>query len=116
MADSSGPVIVLLAIAGLMLFLSAYAAAQRRIRAAAEFAALMAIMAVYTSGYGLELTRTTIGGMLAVIRFENFGVATIPAFWLLFTLRFSGYYIAAHQGPGQAYGAQQVVTFAGGRA
>jgi diguanylate cyclase (GGDEF)-like protein len=90
MVDSAGFVMVLFAIAALMLFFSAYATAKRRVRAAPEFACLMGASAIYALGYGFELTKTTAEAMLGAIRFEYFGIAPLPAFWLLFALALAG--------------------------
>ena len=90
MADASGPIIILFVVASLMIFFSAFAAAHRRVLGAAEFGYLMAASAVYALGYGLELCQNDLRAMISVIRFEYIGIATLPAFWLLFALRFSG--------------------------
>jgi diguanylate cyclase (GGDEF)-like protein len=90
MSDSSALVLALFVLSSLMLFLSAYAMAQRRFRSAPEFACLMGASAIYALSYGLELTRTTVESMLAVIRFEYVAIAVLPAFWLLFALAFTG--------------------------
>jgi diguanylate cyclase (GGDEF)-like protein len=76
-------------VAAVMLFFSAYAAAQRRVRAAPEFARLMLASAVYAIGAGLTLSQNTIGGMLAAVRLEYLGISTAPVFWLIFALAFS---------------------------
>ena len=89
MTDSTGFVIFLAVVGASMLFFAAYAAAQRRVRAAPQFAGLMGASAVYALGYSLELSKTTVEDMLAVIRFEYLGIAAVPAFWLLFALAFS---------------------------
>jgi diguanylate cyclase (GGDEF)-like protein len=87
--DPIGPEIILFTVAGLMLFFAAYAVAHRRIRAAAEFGRLMIAAAIYALGYGLELAQGEIGPMMSAIRFEYLGIATAPAFWLMFALKFS---------------------------
>jgi diguanylate cyclase (GGDEF)-like protein len=72
-----------------MLFFSAYAIARKRVRAAPEFCRLMIASAVYALGYGLELTQTTIGGILTVVRIEYPAIVAAPVFWLFFALAFS---------------------------
>lgn len=89
MGKAIGPEILLYAVTALMLFFSAYAMANRRIRGATEFSALMASAGIYALGYGLELAQDELGSILAAIYFEYLGIATAPAFWLLFALTFT---------------------------
>lgn len=89
MSDSTGPSLVLYAVGLVMLFFAAYASAQRRVAAAPEFALLMASASLYAFGYGYELSQTSLEGIMQVIRFEYLGIAAIPAFWLLSSLRLS---------------------------
>jgi diguanylate cyclase (GGDEF)-like protein len=90
MADASGPIIILFVVAALLVLFSAFAAAHRRVPGAGEFGHLMAASSIYAVGYGLELCQKDLGAMTSVIRFEYIGIATLPAFWLLFALRFAG--------------------------
>lgn len=60
-----------------MLFLAAYAAARRRVRAAPEFACLMLASSLYAFCNGLELSQSTLDGMLAVIRIEYLGIVAV---------------------------------------
>jgi signal transduction histidine kinase/CheY-like chemotaxis protein len=56
---------------------------------AVSFAWLMLALMVWTLAYGLELASTSLSAMLFWIKVEYLGIATIPAFWLIFTVQYA---------------------------
>jgi diguanylate cyclase (GGDEF)-like protein len=87
--EFTAPVVALFFVAFVMLFFSAYAIAQRRVRAAPEFSRLMIASAIYALGYGLELMQSTAQSMLTVVRIAYPAIVASPVFWLFFALAFS---------------------------
>jgi PAS domain S-box-containing protein len=54
------------------------------------FGYMMLGIAIWALSYGLELSSTSLDQMLFWINIEYLGIAFIPAFWLLFLLKFTG--------------------------
>ncbi|OZA53988.1 MAG: hypothetical protein B7X75_08760, partial [Sphingobacteriales bacterium 39-40-5] len=54
------------------------------------FGFMMLGIAIWALSYGLELSSTSLEQMLFWINVEYLGIAFIPAFWLLFLLKFAG--------------------------
>ena len=54
------------------------------------FGFMMLGVAIWALSYGLELSSTSLNQMLFWIDLEYLGIAFIPAFWLLFLLKFTG--------------------------
>ena len=54
------------------------------------FGYMMLGIAIWALSYGLELSSTSLEQMLFWINVEYLGIAFIPAFWLLFLLKFTG--------------------------
>ena len=54
------------------------------------FGFMMLGIAIWALSYGLELSSTSLEQMLFWINVEYLGIAFIPAFWLLFLLKFTG--------------------------
>ena len=54
------------------------------------FGFMMLGIAIWALSYGLELSSTSLEQMLFWINVEYIGIAFIPAFWLLFLLKFTG--------------------------
>ena len=54
------------------------------------FGFMMLGIAIWALSYGLELSSTSLDQMLFWINVEYLGIAFIPAFWLLFLLKFTG--------------------------
>lgn len=55
-----------------------------------EFFRLLIAMLVYTLGYMLELSSTTLPAMLFWTRVEYLAIAPLPALWIWFALRYAG--------------------------
>jgi len=88
-----GPIVyilILLAATVLPMILAAYSLPRRYAPGSLYFGILMLSTAFYAGGYALELSSQTLEAILRVVRFEYFGIATLPAWWLLFALNFSG--------------------------
>lgn len=84
-------VTLLLLISGsLYLVLAGIAWHRRTNQSTIFFALLMLALAIYSLGYFMEIHSDGIQGIFLWLRFEYFGISTIPAFWLLFTISFSG--------------------------
>lgn len=79
--------------------LSAYAMRRRRIPGAVPFAALCAVTAFYTAGYGMEIQQVTVTGIDFWSRFEYIGLPLIPTCWLLIAIfrSRSGWYARPRQ-------------------
>ncbi|RQW87988.1 MAG: diguanylate cyclase [Geobacter sp.] len=84
--------ILLLSASSTCMFLLARFGWKRRqmMPAARVFSALMLSVALYCAGYAVQLTCESIPCMLLAFRLEYFGIAFLPAFWLLMALYFSG--------------------------
>ena len=54
------------------------------------FGYMMLGIAIWALSYGFELSSTSLEQMLFWIKIEYLGIAFIPAFWLLFLLKFTG--------------------------
>lgn len=53
------------------------------------FGALMQCVAIWSIGYGFELSVTTLPEIMPFVYIEYIGIAFIPAMWLMFTIEFS---------------------------
>jgi diguanylate cyclase (GGDEF)-like protein len=64
----------------------------RRLQAAGAkaYIGLMLSVAVYSLGYALELSSTTLDGIIVSLRIEYLGIPFIPAFWLILALQYTG--------------------------
>jgi diguanylate cyclase (GGDEF)-like protein len=83
-------VLILLAVAVLSIILAAYSITRRRAPGSLFFGFLMIAAAFYAGGYALELSSQDLTIILRIIRVEYIGIATLPAWWILFALHFSG--------------------------
>ena len=72
------------------LLLAVFARGRRRSAGAWEFGVFALAGSVYAAGYVGELWSDSLKAALLWIRFEYLGIAFLPAFWLLFALRFAG--------------------------
>ncbi len=88
----SQPPITLSIILGLSALLAVYLAAwahfYSRVPAAREFFFLMLGVAIYSLGYSIEISRTTLEAALRALSFEYIGLSLIPTLLLLFALHF----------------------------
>ncbi len=71
--------------AALALFM-AVAVGARKAPGALPFAGMMLSLAVWSAGYGLELSATSLDSALFWLRFEYLGIPLLPAFWLAMAL------------------------------
>jgi diguanylate cyclase (GGDEF)-like protein len=83
-------VLFLMAASGISCVLAAYGFSRRSAASSTAFGLLMAASAVYCGGYAMELTQSDVASLLVWVRFEYLGIATLPAWWVLFAHRFSG--------------------------
>lgn len=65
-----------------------------------SFALLLLAVALWSFGYGMELSSTSLSSALWWTRVEYIGISLIPAIWMVFILKFSGLY---HRIPGRGY-------------
>ena len=65
----------------------------RRLHAAGAkaYIGLMLSVALYSLGYALELSSTTLEGIIASLRIEYLGIPFIPAFWIIIALQYTGF-------------------------
>ncbi len=76
---------------GLMGVLAQYAWRRRAaVSAARPFAALMLCASIYSLAYALELVSPNLREMLAWSRVQYFGIAFLPAFWLVLAIHYFG--------------------------
>jgi len=74
-------IILLLAIFGFFIFLSAVTHERRRVIGAWEITILLLLcISIYTASYAVELLRTDLAGMLLAIRFEYLGIPFLSLF------------------------------------
>jgi len=85
-----GYVLILLAVTVLTLGLAAVSLTRRHAAGAMYFGLLMVAAAIYAGGYAVELSSRDLTVIVQVIKVEYLGIATLPAWWLLFAIRFSG--------------------------
>lgn len=62
----------------------------RRAAGSRMFAMMMAAVSIWALAYGMELASIDYPAMRLWLRVEYLGIATAPAFWLLFALEYSG--------------------------
>lgn len=82
--------IPLLIAAALAVAMAAYALWRGRARGSGSFAALMVAVAVWSSGYALEIAGAAYETKVFWARVQWLGIAAIPPLFLVFTLAFSG--------------------------
>jgi signal transduction histidine kinase len=75
----------------LALALAVLAWQRRAVAGGSAFVCLMLAIAVYAGGYAGELFCADPENMIRWGRFQNLGVATIPTFWLLFSVQYCGW-------------------------
>ncbi|GAP08054.1 MAG TPA: GGDEF domain-containing protein [Anaerolinea thermolimosa] len=82
--------VILLGLSAMLLvYLSAWAQFHSGVGSAREFSFLLLSAALYSLGYAVELSRADLRGVLEAIRLEYMGLAFVPAFFLLFAIRFT---------------------------
>ncbi|MFA9214266.1 MAG: histidine kinase N-terminal 7TM domain-containing protein [Candidatus Methylacidiphilales bacterium] len=52
------------------------------------FACLMFFISIWSISYGFELASSTLDQMLFFINLEYLGISFLPAFWILFVIKF----------------------------
>jgi len=70
--------------------LAVYAWRRRAIPGGTAFFVLMAAVAEWSFSYALELGDASLASKLFWVRVEYFGIVTIPAAWLIFSLQYTG--------------------------
>ncbi len=89
MSQSPAILSIILGLSALLaVFLAAWALFHSRVPAAREFFFLMLGVAIYSLGYSISISRTTLGDVFQTIHFEYIGLAFIPTLMLLFALHF----------------------------
>lgn len=73
-----------------LLLLAAVGWSRRDRRGARAFSALMLAGAIYSFAYALEISSSTLPGMLHWIKVEYLGISVIPALWLIFAVQYTG--------------------------
>lgn len=68
-------------------FLAGWAITLRRSTSIMAFVLLMLAIAVYSAGYAIELSQTTLAGLLAAVRFEYLGLSFVPVLFFVATVR-----------------------------
>lgn len=83
---------VVLAAAGVVDILLALAAFKKKNSPAVlAFTGLMLSCAVYSIGYGIELSSQNLSGMLIAAKIQYLGIPFIPTFWILLSFEFTGF-------------------------
>jgi diguanylate cyclase (GGDEF)-like protein len=89
MSQSPTILSIILGVSALLaVYLAAWAHVHSRVLAAREFFFLMLGVAIYSLGYSISISRTTLEDVFQVIHFEYIGLAFIPTLLLLFALHF----------------------------
>jgi len=83
-------IIALFMAGGVTCLISLYAYTRHTRAGAVAFACLMLATTIYAFGYALELTNTTLPGMLFWIRVEYLGISVLPALWIIVVLQYVG--------------------------
>lgn len=90
MARAQAPAVLsLLMITSAMLsiFLAGWAITLRRSTSIMAFVLLMLAIAFYSAGYAIEISQTTLDGLLAAIRFEYLGLSFVPVLFFIASVR-----------------------------
>ena len=82
--------IIILLAAAVSAFLAVYSLNYPKSPGALTFSVLMLAGSIYAFGYAFELNGKTISDLTFWLNIEYIGIPLIPAFWLLFTLQFTG--------------------------
>ncbi len=83
-------IIALFMAGGITCLISLYAVIRHTRAGAVAFACLMLASTIYAFGYALELTNTTLLGMLFWIKVEYLGISVLPALWIIVVLQYVG--------------------------
>ena len=51
---------------------------------------LMLSMSLYSFGYAIELSSTTVEGVFNALKIEYMGIAFLPVFWVIFAVDYTG--------------------------
>ncbi len=78
-------------IAAIIAGFTSLAAYVRGGRSVKSFAFMMVGVTIWTAAYGMELHSDELDAMLMWLKIEYIGIALIPALWLTFCLRYTGY-------------------------
>lgn len=54
------------------------------------FGMVMLLVAVWSIGYGLELSQRTLAAIYQFIQIEYIGISLLPAFWIIFIIKYTG--------------------------
>lgn len=82
-------IIALIIAGGVTTMLSVYAYKRRNVAGTSPFCYLFVAMSLYSFGYAMELSNTTLQYMLLWSRIQYIGIATIPALWIMSALVYS---------------------------
>ena len=80
----------LLLSAGTTTLLSLHSVKKLRNAGTAGYMGLMVTTTLYSLGYALELHQTTLAGIRFALKIEYLGIASIPAFWLILAIQYTG--------------------------
>ena len=69
-------------------YLAAWSRLHKKVNAAGEIFWLVLCIAIYSLGYAIEILQTNLKGILIAIRLEYLGISFIPAFLLMFALKY----------------------------
>ncbi|MEZ4863820.1 MAG: histidine kinase N-terminal 7TM domain-containing protein [Caldilineaceae bacterium] len=87
----NGYFMILLGMGLLAGVVSVFAWRRRKATGAVPLALMLLALAVWASAYAMELASHNLGAMLFWIRIEYLGIATVPIWWLLFVLHYTGH-------------------------
>lgn len=75
---------------GLTLLMALFGTRRLHAAGAKAYVGLMLSVAMYSLGYALELSSTTLNGIILSLRIEYLGIPFIPAFWIILALQYTG--------------------------
>ncbi|MBN1531786.1 MAG: diguanylate cyclase [Spirochaetes bacterium] len=89
--DAKTVIIAVLFASGTVTTILSYPALRNRHTPGARtFMAMMLSLTLYSWGYAMEIYHTELPGMILSLRIEYLGIATLPAFWLILAIQYSG--------------------------
>jgi len=73
------------------LSLAVYASKKLNSTGSTTYMLLMISISIYTLGYAFELYNTTASGIFLALKIEYLGIVTLPVFWFILALKYTGY-------------------------
>ena len=90
--DEKNFIILILVISGIItLFLSVFALMKEKVKGSFSFFLMMISVCGYSLGYALELSHTTLPGIMMALKVQYLTIPYIPAFWFFLAAKYSGY-------------------------